>query len=118
MSLENLPEYDGGSVGVLVNRALREIYLDLDDRATLKKKRRVAIFIDLKPAEVDGKDLETAECVIAVKVTIPNKESRTNIVANDRKSGGLGFEPDTRVARHHPDQTAMDFDDDDSTDVQ
>ncbi len=111
LSLETLPEYDGGSVAILVNKALRDAYLDCDDRPHLKKKRRVQILIDLNPRDVDGNDMETAECCISIKLSMPNKESRVNIVANERKGGGFGFEPDTTVAKHHRDQTSIKFED-------
>lgn len=111
LSLGTLPQYDSGSVGVLVDKALRDAYLDLDDRPLLKKSRKITITIDLKPRDTDGNNLETAECAISVKLTMPNKESRVNIVANDRKGGGLGFEADTRVAKHHRNQASLPYKD-------
>lgn len=110
LSLETLPQYDGGSVGVLVDRALRDAYLDLDDRPLLKKSRKIIVTIDLKPHDVNGLSLETVDCAISVKLSMPNKESRTNIVANDRKGGGLGFESDTSRAKHHRNQAPLPFD--------
>lgn len=107
LSLETLSEFDGGTVSVLVNRALRDAYLDCDDRATLKKDRKVTIEISLKPRDTNGNDMETSECSIAVKVKIPNKESRVNIVTNDRTGGGFGFESDTRKAKHHRNQAIL-----------
>lgn len=100
LSLETLPEYDGGSLAILVNRALRDFHDDLDDRPEIKKARKVTIVIEGKPRDVTGSQLETAEVSISVKLSIPNKETRVNILSNQAKDRALGFETDTRVSKH------------------
>lgn len=114
LQLETLPGYDGGSVAVLLNRALRDAYIDLDDRPGLKKNRTITLKIDIKPRDVEGNDLETVECSMAVKLALPNREARVNILANDRKSSGLGFETDTRRAKHLKGQTKIPYEESDS----
>lgn len=110
LSLETLPGYDSGSLSVLANRALRDFHDDLDDRPEVKKGRKVTIVIEGKPRDVHGQQLETAEVSISVKLSLPNKSTRTNILSNQPQSRGFGFETDTRKAKHLPGQDKL-FDD-------
>lgn len=106
LSLETLPQYDQGSVAVLFNQALRDAYLDLEDRPHLKKSREIHLVLKLKPRDVEGSDLESVESEIHVKSSLPNKQARSNVIAASKRLGGFGFEPDTRHAKFaHGQQT-------------
>lgn len=108
LSLSTLPQYDQGSVAVLFDQAIRDAYLDLEDRPLLKKDRVVTLVVKLKPHEVDeAADLEEVASEIHVKCALPDKQARVNILAPSKKLGGLGFEPDTRRAKFAPDQQTL-----------
>lgn len=111
LSLETLPSYDQGSVSVLFNQALQNIYLDCEDRPLLKKERTVTLQIKIKPHEVgDNADLEAVASEISVKTALPDKEARSQIIVPVSKYNGFGFEPDRRSARGlDPDQKTMEL---------
>lgn len=114
LSLETLTQYDQGSVAVLVDQALRDAYLDLEDRPLLKKDRVISLVIKLRPHQVsEAADLEEVASEVHVKCTIPNKQARVNILAPSKKIGGLGFEPDTRRAKFAPGQQTLEMEADD-----
>lgn len=96
LSLETLHLFDQGSVAVLINQALRDAYLDLEDRPLVGAARKVTLEIALKP-KADGLDLEEVECEMQISLAIPKKAARTTILAPHKKDGGgLVFEPDCR----------------------
>jgi hypothetical protein len=110
LSCENLAKYDDGALAVLIDQALRAVYLDLDDRPLLNKTRSVTVKFDFKPrADVDGAQatLKEVQTDVSVSSNLPNKATRTNHLFPDRAAGGVGFEPDTTRARYHPDQLTM-----------
>lgn len=106
LSLETLPLYDQGSLQVMVNQALLDIYRDLDDRPTLSAARKLKLEIAMKPV-ADGSDLEEVQCEIQVSCTLPNKAARTNIIAPSKRHSGLMFEPDSRRAKFAPGQQTL-----------
>lgn len=104
LSLETLPLYDGGSLAVRVNEALRSVYLDLDDRPLVGKTREVHVIMKFKPEDVETTSgtpaLESVAAEMSVKLVLPNKESRVNVIAPSPAHGGMIFDPDRRrVAR-------------------
>ena len=108
LTLETLSQYDQGSVAVLINQAIRDAYLDLEDRPLLNKDRTISLVIKLRPHSVsDSAELEEVASEVHVKSTIPNKQARVNILASSKKLGGLGFEPDTRRAKFAPGQQSL-----------
>jgi len=100
LSLSTLHKYDQGSLAILFDRAIRSIFLDLEDRPRLTKERKLVIELKFRPDDL-GDDLIDVECSSKVKVVIPEKESRVNILAPSRKSGTLMFNPETPRARQH-----------------
>jgi len=107
-SLAELPHYDGGSAAILIDEAMNRCYHDMQDRPHLKKPRKVTIEIIFKPKESsDAGDLETVETDIAVKHTVPPKKARQNVLAASRQLTGLGFEPDTTVAKFDHNQKTL-----------
>lgn len=102
LSLETLSEYDQGSVAIMVKKALRDIYLDLEDRPLLKSARKLQLELSFKPEPAhDSAHVELSEVVsdISVKYTIPNREARTNYLQPSKDKGGMEFEPDTARAK-------------------
>lgn len=111
LSLETLPMYDQGSLSVMVNQALHDAYMDLDDRPTLGAARKIKLEIALKPV-AEGSDLEEVECEIQVSCSLPHKAARTNILAPSKRHTGLVFEPDSRRAKFAPGQQTLSIGDD------
>lgn len=97
-TIENLGQYDQGSLGVHFNEAMRRVYLDLEDRPRISKPRKVVIEIELKPVEVDG-ELDRIEARAICKCNIPNRESRTNTLVA-KSDAGILFNPMTSIATH------------------
>lgn len=108
LSLETLPQYDQGSLLVMFDQALRDAYLDLEDRPTLGAARKVTLSIALKPV-ADGSDLEEVHCEMQVACSLPHKAARTNILAPSKKHSGLVFEPDCRRAKFAPGQQTLEM---------
>ena len=108
LSLETLPHYDQGSLSVMVNQALHDVYMDLEDRPSLGAARKIKLEIALKPV-ADGADLEEVECEIQVSCSLPNKAARTNILAPSKRHSGLVFEPDSRRAKFAPGQQVLEM---------
>lgn len=108
LSLSTLPEFDGGSLQVLVDQAIRDVYLDLEDRPTLGAARNVNINITFKPT-AEGSDLEEVTTEITVQCKLPHKATRENILAPSKKLGGLVFDPGSRRAKCDPDQLDIPF---------
>jgi hypothetical protein len=104
LSLETLPEFDGGSLARLVDMEIRRALLDLQDRPTLAKTRSVSITLEFKPEESEG-DLDGITTSAKVKCSIPDKETRTNVLQPTAE--GMGFEKDTRRAKFAPDQPTL-----------
>lgn len=114
LTLETLHEFDGGSLAILFNQALRNIYLDLEDRSMLKKARRLSVELMLTPLidEKSGRaDLAEIRMDARISVKIPNKETHTNILAPSSKEGGLMFEPASRHTRTLPGQNSLPLED-------
>lgn len=105
LTLENLHEYDQGSVAVLFDRAMRSIYLDLEDRPRLNKARKVSIELSLKPDDL-GEDLLDVIAECKVRVSIPDREARVNKLCSSPKAGSLLFNPDSARAA----QSTLPFD--------
>lgn len=93
LTLEKLHLYDQGSLSVLYDRGMRAVFLDLEDRPRLQKGRKIVIEMEFKPDDL-GEDLIDVHCTAKVKVSIPDKEARTNVLAPSRKHGALMFNPD------------------------
>ena len=104
LSLETLADFDGGSAGVLCNQAIRAAYFDLRDRPRLKKKRTIHIVIELEPEQSED-DLEAIKATVIIKSTMPDKASRSNILSPQAQ--GMGFEPDTRIAKFAAGQSVL-----------
>lgn len=92
LSLENLPEFDQGSLALLFNQAARSIQLDLQDRPRLANARKLTIELEFRPDDSKG-DLHV-ECAVRIKHSIPHKETRVNTLIPSTKHGGLMFNPD------------------------
>lgn len=108
LTLERLHEYDQGSLSVLFNQAMRQIYVDLDDRPLLKKSRKLTVEFTFKPsADPDTGDLDEIETTSKVKLSIPDREARVNILAPS--AVGIVFDPDTRRTKTLPGQMSIDF---------
>lgn len=113
LSLSTLPLYDQGSVAVLFDQALRDIYLDLEDRPTLgKAARTLTLQLNFKPSADENADLDEVECDIQVACKLPNKAARVNYLFPSKRDDGLGFEPDTRRAKFAGDQQTLPIGDD------
>lgn len=105
LKLENLHEYDQGALAVMFNQAVRQVYLDMDDRPLLKKARKVSIEFSFVPGSNAG-DLD--EIVTETKI----KQSYVNILAPSKANGGsIMFDPDTRRTRTLPGQPTLEFED-------
>lgn len=111
LTLENLSEYDQGSLAILFNNGMQAIFLDLADRPRLKKSRKLTVEFTFKPtADPDSGDLDEIETTSKVKVSIPDREARVNILAPSTK--GIVFDPDTRRTKTLPGQQSIKFSDD------
>lgn len=109
--LENLHEFDGGSLAHLFDRGARDIYLDLDDRAKLKKARKLTIEISFTPSQDEG-ELEEVEVSGKVKLSIPDHETRVNTILPSRQSQGMVFDGGSRRTTTLPNQIPMSFEGD------
>jgi len=107
-SLENLAEYDGGSLQVLFNQAVQRIAHDLRNRPGDKRKRKASVTFEFEP-RVDPEDpRELGDVVVraVVKDTIPDKECIANTIA-PAADGRLHFDSESRVARIDPRQGSL-----------
>lgn len=110
LKLSNLHEYDQGALALLFDQALRQVYFDLDERPMLKKARKVSLEFSLTPNTEQG-DLDEIVSETRIKVCIPDKESRVNVLAPSRANGGgILFDPDTRRTRTLRGQGSLEFD--------
>jgi len=109
-SLENLAEYDGGSLQVLFDQAVHRLSHDLRDRPRDKRKRKVAIHFEFEPRPDAEDPRELGDVVVraSVKSTIPDKECVENTIA-PAADGRLHFDSETRVARVAPGQGDLPF---------
>lgn len=111
LKLENLHEYDQGALAVMFNQAVRQVYLDMDDRPLLKKARKVSIEFSFVPGSNAG-DLDEIVTETKIKLAIPDKQSYVNILAPSKANGGsIMFDPDTRRTRTLPGQPTLEFED-------
>lgn len=91
LSLETLGEVDNGVIVAAFDKALRQVFLDLDDRPDLKTARTLTLTLKMKPLN-DKSQLIRADVEFDVKVAIPSKKSVAYpmLPTND----GLEFQPD------------------------
>lgn len=109
LKLENLAQYDDGSLRLMVNQALRSIYLDLYDRPRLKTKRKLVIEMDFVPSTED-RELEEIRCSSRVICKVPPREPRVNVLLPSRADGGgILFDPDTKRTKSLEGQEALPF---------
>lgn len=97
LTLENLKDFDGGSLANLVDMGIQQVSVDLLNRPELDKVRKVTIQLEFKPV-ADGKELDHVVTTAQVKVTVPNRETRVNTLIPARR-GGLEFNASHPIAR-------------------
>ena len=66
---------DGGRIGVAIDQAIDRARRDCFDRPGLEKPRKVTIEITILPV-LGEKDLDSCNVVMAIKESIPGRESR------------------------------------------
>lgn len=110
LTFESLKDYDNGSLKVLFNQAMRQLFFDLDDRPHLKKKRRIVLELEFKPS-AEGRDLAEVETTAKLKLSLPHKEARTNVLAPSKKHGSLMFDRDRSRTKSLPGQGDLDLQD-------
>ncbi|WP_437224941.1 hypothetical protein SH661x_000390 [Planctomicrobium sp. SH661] len=108
LKLANLADYDGGSVQVMFDQALRRILNDLDDRPALKKARKLTLEMTFEPRCSD-RDLDTIVAKVRIKDNIPNKEARECVLVPAMQRGFIQFDPSSAITRTAPGQNEFDF---------
>lgn len=107
LSLSTLPLVDDGSIAHVFDKALRECYLDCDDRPALVKDRSITLKITMKPHEA-SEELRFVQASFEVKTSIPGKGT-TQVFKPIARDRSLGFETDTRDVDHDPDQSTLPY---------
>lgn len=112
LTLETIPDMDA-AIAIAFNQALQSIYHDCCDRPHLKKIREITLKIGVKPrADPDSSILDSVEFDISVGSKIPGKGT-TRICRAVPAMNGFGYLTHTdNVQGVNPDQTHMEFDDD------
>jgi hypothetical protein len=123
LKTSSLSSVANGLLAVSIDDALAKIHEDLNDRPDLSKPRTVTITLAFAPSKgeraldngvpVDrATDLEAARIEFSVAHKLPAAKF-TRKMQNVSGRNAFGFETDTNSIKHHPDQQAMKFQDDD-----
>lgn len=101
---ENIKDIDHGRIAIAVNHALRQVYLDIQDRPNLPRERKVGIEISLKPI-TDGGALVEIEAKFKISAKRPEQSSVAYRMKESRD--GMTFQTD---APDNPHQNTLDVD--------
>lgn len=77
LSLETLPDLDGGRIQAAVDRELAHINRDLEDRPALDKARKLVIEISATPYASEKGGIGGAKVSVKVKSSVPDRQSKT-----------------------------------------
>lgn len=86
---KSMMELDDGSVGVAVDQAIRQMYLDIEDRPALKTARTMTLTLTMKPVIDDRKTLKDVRASIDVKTNVPKKGVEVIMHTTPKDGGGL-----------------------------
>lgn len=113
LTIETIPDMDA-AIAIAFNQALQSIYHDCCDRPHLKKVREITLKVSVKPrADADSSILDAVELDISVGSKIPGKGT-TRVCRAVPAMNGFGFLSHTDNVRGiNPDQTHMEFFDED-----
>ncbi len=104
LKFENIKDIDHGRIAVAVDQAIRQVYLDIQDRPNLARDRKVCIEIGLKPITESGALVEI-EAKFKINSKVPERSSIAYRMKESRD--GMTFQTD---APDNPHQNTLDVD--------